>query len=48
MLFPNPKPRGQVGVGKWIQFSCSAKVAVLFKELRAKLDRLLMDKIEQP
>ena len=26
----------------------AAKVAVLFKELRAKLDRLLADKIKQP
>jgi ATP-dependent RNA helicase DHX57 len=27
---------------------CQARIAVLFKELRVKLDRLLADKIKQP
>ena len=39
---------GLVTIDKWINFAAPAKIAVLFKELRAKLDRLLADKIKQP
>ena len=39
---------GIVTIDKWINFAAPAKIAVLFKELRAKLDRLLADKIKQP
>jgi hypothetical protein len=37
-----------ISVDKWIEFACPAKTAVLFKLLRTELDKLLVQKIENP
>jgi hypothetical protein len=36
---------GQVEVGGWMRFKCPAEVGVLFKELQAEFDRLLLAKV---
>lgn len=40
--------RSTITVDRWITFKAPAKVAVLFKELRRRLDALLIAKIESP
>ncbi|KAK3254708.1 hypothetical protein CYMTET_36081, partial [Cymbomonas tetramitiformis] len=40
--------RTLINVDRWLQFRAPPRVAVLFKELRAELDKLLMHKIDQP
>ena len=37
-----------IAVDGWIEFSAPPRVAVLFKQLRAELDKLLLAKIETP
>eukprot|EP00240_Pyramimonas_obovata_P012389 CAMPEP_0118946564 /NCGR_PEP_ID=MMETSP1169-20130426/44426_1 /TAXON_ID=36882 /ORGANISM="Pyramimonas obovata, Strain CCMP722" /LENGTH=110 /DNA_ID=CAMNT_0006892565 /DNA_START=113 /DNA_END=442 /DNA_ORIENTATION=- len=40
--------QGTICVDGWIEFKAPVRVAVLFKELRGELDKLLMEKIERP
>eukprot|EP00177_Eucheuma_denticulatum_P006762 GFKZ01012289.1.p1 GENE.GFKZ01012289.1~~GFKZ01012289.1.p1 ORF type:complete len:1366 (-),score=200.61 GFKZ01012289.1:915-5012(-) len=40
--------KGQMSVDKWVIFKAPARVAVLARELRRELDRLLMAKFEDP
>eukprot|EP00798_Chlamydomonas_sp_ICE-L_P028045 gene28045-31147_t len=37
-----------VSVDRWIKLKCQPRVALLFQQLRAQLERLLLDKIERP
>ena len=39
---------GTLSVDKWAQFKAPARVGVLLKEIRARLERVLTDKIERP
>ena len=39
---------GTLSLDKWAQFKAPARVGVLLKEIRARLDRVLSDKIERP
>jgi ATP-dependent RNA helicase DHX57 len=39
---------GTLSVDKWAQFKAPARVGVLLKEIRARLERVLSDKIERP
>lgn len=40
--------QGTISVDKWIEFSAPARVAVLIKGLRGYMDRLLLEKFNQP
>ena len=37
-----------ISVDGWIEFGAPPRVAVLFRQLRAELDRLLLQKIKEP
>lgn len=37
-----------IAIDEWISFRAPPRTGVLFKQLRAELDRLLLDKIEKP
>ena len=39
---------GTLSVDRWAQFKAPARVGVLLKEIRARLERVLTDKIERP
>ena len=38
----------QIVIDDWIEFRSPGKVAVLIKQLRTELDKLLVEKIDQP
>ena len=39
---------GFIVVGSWIRFHADLKIAVLIKELRKELDKLMLMKVQQP